>query len=183
MQVESRTHERLVFSPWASGERVKSLIGGLGLVLAGILTLVLMRLVALGAIRSQGLSWESWIAPLAIGVVFPCLGLKYMVYALPLRLEVTRMPLGSRLFWRSWAINRVQLPRLDAVVVGAERGQKGSRYFVLHFRNGNTQERVFRSYDYWWNEPDAVQNATPMAKEIADFLGCQVEFSAPTGAR
>jgi len=178
MQIESRTTDRLVFAPRDRRSRIRSLVGGMGFLLIGLLSFVQVILISLDAIPTRDSHSLLWLAPLFVGVVFVWAGLKYILQSLPLRLEVTRAPLGSCIFFRSWAFARVRLPQIDAVVVGTRRGRRGSRYYVLSFRQGCRTHRAFQSFEYWWSDEDAIRRAVPMTQAISDFLECPVEAAS-----
>jgi hypothetical protein len=175
MLVESRTDSTLVFAPWERSKRVRSLIGGVGVLLIGIGFPIVFGFLTFVSPSGQSLGGR-WVVLVAVGVAFTWAGLNHVFHALPLRLEIRRHPVGSCLIWRSWRFRITQCPQPDSVLIGVCRGQRRARHFALQFRSGNTRRQFFRSFDYWQGDHEALEQAEPMARNIGEFLNCPVEF-------
>jgi len=176
MLVESRTDNALVFAPWEKSKRVRSLIGGIGVLLMGIGFPVVFWFLTLVAPSGRSLGGGSWVVLAAVGLAFTWAGLNHVFHALPLRLEISRHPVGSCLRWRSWRFRITQCPHLDGILIGVRRGQRRARHFALQFRSANTRRQFFRSFEYWQGDREAVEQAEPMARNIGEFLNCPVEL-------
>ena len=173
MQVESRTDNVLTFAPWERGKRVRSFVGGSGLFLIGVASPVVFG--PLPVVSGESIGW-GWLIAAVVGLSFAWSGLNHLVQALPLQLEIRRHPVGSCLRWRGWRFRSTQFQQVDNILIAVHRGQRGARYFALHFRSVNAHRLFFRSFEYWRGTREALRHAEPMARNIADFLSCSVEF-------